>query len=302
MWWIICIFLFLPGSVISRPRCGGTHTAARGVIQSPNFPNKFPVPIHCEWIIDAQHVTSPNSTIKVYFTQLFVFEGLSFKEYQIYDSTYQLNGRDIHTVTETNVTKVSVIESKQDYLVITLKLDTIESTHLRVLDHLLDVYGFNITYEISPGPPRMDRCTMMDCGFTGTCYDHYTRFSCDCFDGYEGPKCSEGPNSLCTPDICKNGGTCTHIGDSAVRCECGPGFTGEYCDARFTPPAKECEDCLLSCPFDGREENICKCPGNGESPNETRNTDAVVAYAVTIKLMNVSNMKAAQLRGYIEGH
>lgn len=173
-WFVTLLLLGL--DVQARPRCGGTLTDQRGVIQSPNFPHKFPVPIHCEWIIDVSHYSTGdgNTSIYVYLTQLYVFEGLSFKEYQIYDQSYQLNGRDVHSVTEGNVTRVSYVRSTRDYLVITLKLDAIESTHLRVLDHLLDVYGFNITYEVSRGPPREDRCTMMDCGFTGICQDHYT--------------------------------------------------------------------------------------------------------------------------------
>lgn len=172
MWWIFLI-LFIPEALFSRPRCGGTYTTARGIIQTPGFPNKFSVPIHCEWIIEAQHTTNKSSII-VYLSQLFVFEGLTFKEYQIYDKSYQLNGKEIHTVTENNISRTSYVQTYQDYMVISLKLDAIDSTHLRVLDHLLDVYGFNITYEISSNLPRRDRCTMFLCGYTGICYDHYT--------------------------------------------------------------------------------------------------------------------------------
>ncbi|KAK9753725.1 CUB domain [Popillia japonica] len=209
--WRIFLILLVPEASFSRPRCGGTYTTARGIIQTPGFPNKFTVPIHCEWIIEAQHVSNRSSII-VYLTQLFVFEGLTFKEYQIYDKSYQLNGREIHAVTENNISRVSYLQTYQDYLVITLKLDAIESTHLRVLDHLLDVYGFNITYEISSSAPRTDRCTMFLCGYTGSCYDHYTRFSCECFPGYSGRWCSEGEKSLCAAHgspACKNGATCT---------------------------------------------------------------------------------------------
>lgn len=174
MWAIICLFLFLPGSLLLRPRCGGTYTAVRGVLQTPGFPNEFKTPIHCEWVIDSSFVDLKNASIVVYLTQLYVFEGLTFHEYQIYEKSFQLNGRLMYAVSEGNVTKVSFVKTYQNYLVITLKLDSIESTHMRVLDHLLDVYGFNVTYEITTDAPREDRCTMKDCGFTGICYDHYT--------------------------------------------------------------------------------------------------------------------------------
>ncbi|KAJ3642410.1 hypothetical protein Zmor_025202 [Zophobas morio] len=168
------LLLVMAAAAGGRPRCGGVLTAARGILQTPGFPAELPVPIHCEWVIDAQNLASPNTSIVVYLTQLYVHEGLSFTEYQVYDKTYQLDGRVIHTVNETNVVQVRWVQSFQNFLVITLKLDSIDSAHLRVLDRFLDVYGFNITYEVARGPVRTDSCTIMDCGFTGICYDHYT--------------------------------------------------------------------------------------------------------------------------------
>lgn len=299
------LFIFLPGASMHRyTRCGGTYTSARGIIHTPNFPAQFTVPIRCTWVIDAQQfiTTEDNSNIYVYLTQLYVFEGLMFEEYQIYDDTYQLNGRVLHTVTENNVTKVSYIHSKQGYLVITLKLDTIESTHLRVLDHLLDVYGFNITYEISVGDVRPDRCTMLDCGFTGFCYDYYTKFSCDCFEGFAGPSCSQGANSLCTNHkghtACNNGATCTHVGDSAIRCDCeGTGYTGDTCDDPVLPVSEdECVDCLISCPFDGQPKNVCKCPGGRNGSN----SNSIIGYTGGIRVSALPNLRDSPLRAYVE--
>lgn len=73
--------------------------ADRGVIQTPNFPRKFSVPIQCRWVIDASHnANSQDSSIVVYFTQLLVSTGLTFTEFDYYepDSTFQLGGRLIH--------------------------------------------------------------------------------------------------------------------------------------------------------------------------------------------------------------
>lgn len=171
---LILLLLLLAVSAGGRPRCGGILTAARGILQTPEFPSSLPVPVHCEWVIDAQNFASPNTSIVVYLTQLYVHEGLTFTEYQVYDRTYQLAGREIHRVNETNVVQVRWVQSFQNFLVVTLKLESVDSAHLRVLDRFLDVYGFNITYEIARGPARTDSCTIMDCGFTGICYDHYT--------------------------------------------------------------------------------------------------------------------------------
>ncbi|XP_044755159.1 uncharacterized protein LOC123314107 [Coccinella septempunctata] len=158
----------------AKPRCGGIYTDARGVIQTPGFPGRFTTPIDCEWVIDAQHMLPKNTTIIVYLTQLFVFEGLKFTEYQVYDDGFQFNGRDLLVVNETNVVTERMVQTNQSYLVISLKLTTMDGTHLRVLDHFLDVYGFNVTYEMTEGTARVDRCNMMDCGFNGDCYDDYT--------------------------------------------------------------------------------------------------------------------------------
>nr|CAH7763437.1 unnamed protein product [Callosobruchus chinensis] len=195
----------------AKKGCGGTYTAARGILQTPNFPGPFNVPLDCEWVIDAQYMMETNSSIVVYLTQLFVFEGLTFTEYQHYGNGYNINPKIIHTVNETNISKIRWVQSFQSFLVIQLKLPSLESAHIRVLDKFLDVFGFNITYEINTGIVRPNSCTMMDCGFTGVCYDHYTKFTCDCFDGFSGPHCSEGPKSVCYTagvPICKNGGTC----------------------------------------------------------------------------------------------
>lgn len=132
------------------------------------------MPINCEWVIDSQLLPSPNTSIVVYLTQLFVFEGLTFTEYQLYGSDYKINARLIHRVNETNISKVRWVQTFQSFLVIRLKLPSADSAHLRVLDKFLDVFGFNITYEITTGTVRPNPCTMMDCGFTGICYDHYT--------------------------------------------------------------------------------------------------------------------------------
>ncbi|PZC71563.1 hypothetical protein B5X24_HaOG212974 [Helicoverpa armigera] len=87
--------------------CGGHLKAAVGTITTPNFPNPFPVPIKCKWIIEHDIV---NGTISIYFTQQYTTSGLTFTEYMYYDETYKLGERRALTVTEENITRIKWLQ------------------------------------------------------------------------------------------------------------------------------------------------------------------------------------------------
>ncbi|GBP56683.1 hypothetical protein EVAR_12362_1 [Eumeta japonica] len=88
--------------------CGGHHyDGPTGVIQTPNFPDPFPVPIKCRWIIENAKV---NGTISVYFTQQYTTSGLTFTEYLYYDDTYKAGERRALTVTDENITRVKWLQ------------------------------------------------------------------------------------------------------------------------------------------------------------------------------------------------
>lgn len=87
--------------------CGGHLKGPMGIIQTPNFPNPFPVPIKCKWIIEHDIV---NGTISIYFTQQYTTSGLTFTEYSYYDETYKLEEKRVLTVTEENITKVKWLQ------------------------------------------------------------------------------------------------------------------------------------------------------------------------------------------------
>jgi hypothetical protein len=99
--------------------CGGHLKGPVGVIQTPNFPNPFPVPIKCQWIIQHDII---NGTISVYFTQQYTTTGLTFTEYMYYDSSYKLGERRALTVTEENITRVKWLQVSTLNLILDLTL------------------------------------------------------------------------------------------------------------------------------------------------------------------------------------
>jgi ligand-binding sensor domain-containing protein len=162
-----------PATIFSKhpaTPCGGILTEKRGIIQTPNFPNPFYVPLSCTWIIDASTSTwgTPNVSINVYLTQQYVLSGLIFKEYMYYSDDFKVPSQTETVVKEENVTRTASVHANSPFLEISFQLDNLYGTQLRVMDHLLDVYGFNITYEI--GAPRANQCNSQLCSFLGNCY------------------------------------------------------------------------------------------------------------------------------------
>lgn len=150
--------------------CGGILTERRGIIQTPNFPNPFNTPIACVWIIDASASTwgQPNVSINVYLTQQYVLSGLTFKEYMYYSDDFKVPSEMVTVVKEENVTRTASVQANSPFLEISFELDNLYGTHLRVMDHLLDYYGFNITYEVDT--PKAYQCNAQLCSFLGNCY------------------------------------------------------------------------------------------------------------------------------------
>lgn len=150
--------------------CGGLLTAKHGVIQTPNFPDKFPTPIQCTWIIDASSINKQNVSIVVYFTQQFVFSGLKFTEYAYYSDDIKVKSDHApFELNEQSVTKVSWVRFYSQFLEIKFTMENLYGTHLRALDRLLDVYGFNITYEMDDAV-KPYQCNALLCRYLGHCY------------------------------------------------------------------------------------------------------------------------------------
>ena len=87
--------------------CGRYLKAHVGTMRTPNFPNPFPVPIKCKWIIEHDIV---NGTISIYFTQQYTTSGLTFTEYMYYDESYKLGERRALTVTDENINRIKWLQ------------------------------------------------------------------------------------------------------------------------------------------------------------------------------------------------
>lgn len=159
---------------VSSSSCGGLLKSRYGLIQTPNFPHRFATPIECVWIIDASELpaTAPqqgNVSIVVYLTQLYVLGGLKFTEYMYYSDDFKVPAHRVFTLTEDDVTQVTWLQFNSQYLEVRFTMASLDGTHLRALDRLLDVYGFNITYEVQH-EVKATPCNTLQCRFLGNCY------------------------------------------------------------------------------------------------------------------------------------
>ncbi|XP_078047344.1 uncharacterized protein LOC144475377 isoform X2 [Augochlora pura] len=288
-----CLTL-IEASTSAEVSCGDRRTAPRGVIQTPNFPASFPVPIKCRWVIDVSDIPVTNSSIVVYLTQVYVYKGLRFTEYAYYESESMNYGAAlIKEVTEWNVFEFRWLRSFRPFLVVEFELDRLEGNHLRVLNDLLDVYGFNVTYEMTEVEPNSDSCSVQHCSFTGNCLvsADYNNFWCDCFEDFSGKTCNEGP--LCFDDsrkhVCQNGGTCRQIGAKAMNCHCPDGYVGRLCEIHLMDTwDAECgpENCIMQCPL-GEAPCVCR---NGTMIYNNRSR-----YECRIKLTNVTSLRTGSV-------
>ncbi|XP_076634885.1 uncharacterized protein LOC143348503 isoform X2 [Colletes latitarsis] len=273
--------------------CGDRLTAPRGVIQTPNFPGPFPVPIKCRWLIDVSDIPATNSSIVVYLTQVYVYKGLSFTEYAYYESESTNFGATLlKEITEGNVFEYRWFRTFRPYLVVEFELDRLEGNHVRVLNDLLDVYGFNVTYQMTEDEPNSGSCSVQDCSFTGNCLisEDYAGFRCDCFEGFSGRNCNEGP--LCFNDkrepVCQNDATCRQIGAEAMNCHCPDGYVGYHCEIQLLDGNDDCgtETCIMQCPYDEEDRQPCACK------NGTKIYNYRSRYQCRMKLSNVTSLRA----------
>lgn len=279
----------------------------KGVITTPNFPGPFTVPIKCEWVIQAD-AAAIETTIEVYFTQLFVTDGLTITEYSQYPPDFGfVTVREVFNkshITQYGQSMVSTLP----YLVIRFQLDRLQGNHIRVHDDLMDVYGFNITYEMRPaGNERSDVCSLYQCSYSGNCLGNadLTEYKCSCFPGFSGEDCGYGPIcKLNNTDSCENGGVCRHVGRSIAICNCPAGFTGGKCEVPVVNVTAECGSssiCIQQCNInkdviDTTTDSPCPCNlyKNHSTPIDS------VRYHAAIKLVNISAIVNENLNEYLQ--
>ncbi|KAL1140731.1 hypothetical protein AAG570_000661 [Ranatra chinensis] len=155
--------------------CGGHLTRDSGIVHTPGFPHPFRLPANCRWVIDSSS-RPQGTTIVVRMTQLYVTAGLTFTEFAYYepDSPFRLGANTLYEVTETTALAVLNVTTSQHYLVIDFKMERLAGNHIRALEGLLDVYGFNLTYNIYRGKSALHSytpaCSVAACSMLGNCY------------------------------------------------------------------------------------------------------------------------------------
>ncbi|XP_057370422.1 uncharacterized protein LOC130691485 isoform X2 [Daphnia carinata] len=258
----------------SSPSCRNFLKTRFGTLTTPGFPSAFPLPCTCSWIIDATGFES-DSFISLYLTQMYLTRGVKAVQYSFRNETHAVGRKELDELHAHRPRPYSVYRIKARYLEVQVNLDELVNANLRVERRLMDVYGFNITYEIQPNGSRIrsDTCNVVNCTFNGHCYanHNYSQFQCSCLPNFSGKYCQHGPE--CNPEkginVCKNGGVCGYrIGISVVRCNCLPNYNGSLCEFRREfIPAKECLSkfrlsCSHHCVVTDKGIATCRCPQN----------------------------------------
>lgn len=96
--------------------------------------------------------------------------------------------------------------------------------------------------------------------------------SCDCGSGYEGLRCETNIDD-CVDNKCSNNATCVDL-VQAYRCECTPGFMGEYCQEKIPFCTKGHDPCENGgrC-VDHQTHYSCECPLGFTGFNCSNNLD-----------------------------
>ncbi|XP_033739232.1 uncharacterized protein LOC117326583 [Pecten maximus] len=264
--------------------CGGFLNASKGVIQSPNFPNPFPTPILCEWVIKAPL----DKKVMIYFTQYYLRGHFHVFEYDYYKDpgTPYAGEKKLATVKyEENIWGVA---GHKQYVVLRFSVQEMGNIHMRVLDHFMDVYGFNITYEFVDKQSNITKntCYVQSCSFLGNCIAtaDFSVYQCECFKDYFGDMCQFGPH--CDPlnniNMCENGGKCRYFYGTYVNyCECAEGFYGTKCEETGDIMSERCKilDCEQTCINDK-----CSCWEGFRLNNDNRTCKHIERYRVTVSI------------------
>lgn len=152
----------------------------KGTLTTPGFPSAFPPPFECSWFINATGYEA-GSFITLYLTQMYLTRGVKAVQYTFRNETHSLGRKELDELHTLRPRPYSVYRIKASYLEVQVNLNQLVNANLRVEHRLMDVYGFNITYEIQPSGSRIrsDTCNAVNCTFNGHCYaNHDYRYVC----------------------------------------------------------------------------------------------------------------------------
>ncbi|KAL4236660.1 hypothetical protein ACF0H5_005045 [Mactra antiquata] len=278
--------------------CGQVTEKPRGFLTTPSFPGPFPTPIYCEWLIKAPTDETKNFKIVLYFTQNYMKDSIFLTSYDYFQDVSTYVGRVFHG--QVGWEDADMFVSHKRFLLVQFAVETIGNSHIRVIDHLLDVYGFNITYEIldSNTDVREKTCSVKNCSYLGVCEvsDDFNNFTCRCFDKFFGNSCQYGP--FCDPtngiNMCLNGGECRYFCGSLInQCHCPEGYGGTSCEIVLADDqnssnliSKECEElqCSYACSTDTGGNVYCLCPEGYELDKDNINCKQIEWYRFDVKM------------------
>lgn len=126
-------------------------------------------------------------------------------------------------------------------------------------------------------------CEGVDCGANGICYQG----QCTCRNGFTGPFCATAPLAVCTPETCKNGGTCSNTANPQSPCSCLAGFEGPHCEVG----APQCKTDAELVALAGTAYKACGIP----ETNITKATETLKLQACTIFTPNVDGTDTCRL-------
>lgn len=122
-------------------------------------------------------------------------------------------------------------------------------------------------YDGHEGPECNDIIDCVDCMNGGSCNEGNQSFTCDCADGWE--KDSDGlctvDKNECDPNPCQNNGGCTH-GINTFTCDCTNTDFEKDSDGLCTVPRDPCDS--LDCAPGSCVEGVCNCTGTGFRADE----------------------------------
>jgi hypothetical protein len=110
----------------------------------------------------------------IWFTQIYVLTGLKVTE-QFEESDSGLSSAGSNVLLDASMhaqlLNYTWARSSMPYLVVELNLDQLEGNHVRTRDNLLDVFGFNVTYELVARNKEQlpKRCSVVECSYAGDC-------------------------------------------------------------------------------------------------------------------------------------